>query len=83
ATLSRESDSGKVILFTTPTCPNCPEAKRVMEIVEGVEVVNAQENMELAEKFGIRSVPTVVKLSGTNRDIYTGLSQIKEFVSKN
>ena len=80
---SQESDSGKVILFTTPTCPNCPEAKRVLEGFEGLEVVNAQENMGLAEKFGIRSVPTVVKLSGNDRDIYTGLSQIREFVGKN
>lgn len=51
----------EVLLFTTKTCPNCPNAKRQLQNA-GVPytLVDAEEQPALAQKYGIKSVPTLV-----------------------
>jgi len=70
----------QVYLFTQKTCPNCPKAKEEMEGTPYLQVLDAADHMDLAKKFGIRSVPTVVvcENDGAYRT-YSGLSDIISF----
>lgn len=71
------------ILFTTKSCPRCPEAK---EKLEGHDVifVDAMENMEDAEKYGIRSVPTLVLLNNDSKaKKYVGVEGINQYLQGN
>ncbi len=65
--------SVRVQIFVTPTCPSCEpvfeETFRVVEEVKkeaGVEIsvekidVTEKENLNLALKYGVKSVPTIV-----------------------
>lgn len=71
------------ILFTTKTCPRCPEAKSKLE-GENILLIDAMENMELAEKYGIRSVPTLVLLNGDNKyKNYIGVEGISRYLEEN
>ncbi len=55
-------------LFTSPTCPYCPEARRRVEnIVKKLKNailiernISEPENAELARRYGIMSVPTLI-----------------------
>jgi ribonucleoside-triphosphate reductase len=69
----------QVYLFTQKTCPNCPKAKEEMEGTPYLRVLDAAENMDLARKFGIRSVPTVVVCENNAYKTYSGLSDIISF----
>lgn len=71
------------ILFTTKSCPRCPEAKKKLE-GQDVIFVDAMENMEDAEKYGIRSVPTLVLLNSENRHKkYVGVEGINQYLQGN
>ncbi len=79
----RYDEEKQVLLFTSKSCPNCPKAKEVLlQTRENVTVVDAQENIELARIYGIRSVPSLVIKSGNITKNFTGLSDIISF-SKN
>lgn len=72
----------KKILFTTKTCPRCPEAKKRLE-GHDVHYVDAQEEMEDAARFGIRSVPTLVVLGEDNKfRNYVGVEGIASYLSE-
>ncbi|MBR1938730.1 MAG: ribonucleoside triphosphate reductase [Spirochaetales bacterium] len=75
-----KKDSGEILLFTTKTCPNCPIAKKNLANA-GIEytLVDAEENPELAAKYGIMSVPTLV----AGDTISTGVSQIIGWAREN
>lgn len=55
-------------LFTSPTCPYCPKAREAIgEVVKTMKnallierEVTEPENAELARKYGIYSVPTLI-----------------------
>ena len=50
-----------IMLFTTKTCPNCPNAKRQLNNAGIIyKIVDAEEQTALTEKYGIKSVPTLV-----------------------
>jgi len=71
--------SEKGLLFTTKSCPNCPRAKEELEGIDHIEHVNAHENMELVEKYGIRAVPTLVIVDGNKFKNYHGLDNILKY----
>ncbi len=60
-------DEETVYLFTTKTCPNCRLAKSFLDKA-GVayRVVDAEENRELVENFGVRQAPTLIVVQGEN-----------------
>ncbi|MBO4235454.1 MAG: hypothetical protein J5928_03290 [Firmicutes bacterium] len=66
------------ILFKTPTCPNCKAAGALLDKA-GVayQALNANEEKELVEKFGIKQAPTLVLVDGDNFEKYRGVSDIK------
>lgn len=76
-------DSEGIYLFTTKTCPNCKIAKEFLKDRE-YEVVDAEENPELSDRFGIMQAPTLVQV-GKDGEIkkYVNASNIRKFVEEN
>lgn len=65
-------------LFTTKTCPNCQVAKGYLSDEKYI-LIDAEENMELASKYGIMQAPTLVEVNGTNVKKYVNISNIKKY----
>ena len=77
-----EPVSSLPMLFVTKTCPNCKIAKQLLD-AEGIEynVILAEENIDLAKKFGIIQAPTMVVENGDGFEKYAGAAAIKQFVA--
>ncbi|MBR1560855.1 MAG: ribonucleoside triphosphate reductase, partial [Clostridia bacterium] len=71
------ADAG-AILFKTPTCPNCKAAMALLDRA-GIQYVaiNASDEKELVEKFGVKQAPTLVLTHGDSFEKYRGVSDIK------
>ncbi|MBQ6755478.1 MAG: ribonucleoside triphosphate reductase [Oscillospiraceae bacterium] len=67
-----------VILFKTPTCPNCKAAAALLDKA-GVQytALNANENAELVNKYGVKQAPTLVIVGEDGFEKYRGVSDIK------
>lgn len=80
-----KADSGEetVYLFTTKTCPNCRLAKTFLDKA-GVayRVVDAEENRELVENFGVRQAPTLIVVQGENVSRFANASNIKKYAEE-
>lgn len=73
------ADNDIKYLFTTKTCPNCKIAKAYLSN-EQVEVIDAEDNFELAQKFGVMQAPTLIVLEGNEMKKYVNASNIKKYV---
>ena len=69
-------------LFTTKTCPNCRLAKEYLKDVDYIPV-DAQENAELAQKFGVMQAPTLVVADGDSFTRYANASNIRRYAQEN
>jgi ribonucleoside-triphosphate reductase len=67
-------------LFTTKTCPNCKVAKEMLGSVD-YAVVDAEENPDLAEQYGIMQAPTLIVLNNGKAEKYVGASNISKYLS--
>ena len=65
-------------LFTTKTCPNCKLAKEYLKNEKYV-LIDAEENMELAAKYGVMQAPTLVVVNGDEYKKYVNASNIKKY----
>lgn len=65
-------------LFTTKTCPNCKAAKEYLR-GESYVLIDAEENMELAQRYGVMQAPTLVVVNGSNHKKYVNVSNIKKY----
>jgi anaerobic ribonucleoside-triphosphate reductase len=76
-------DGKKYLLFTTKTCPNCRLIKIVLDDHNiDYETIYADEEVELALKYNITSVPTlVVSDEGKAYASYTNYSDIARFIA--
>lgn len=74
-----KSDRKRMMLFTTKTCPNCRLAKEYLKNVD-YTVVDAEENTELAVKYGVMQAPTLVIVSGHSQQKYVNASNIRRYV---
>jgi len=74
-------NKGQLLLFTTQKCPNCKLAK---EFLSGVDytVVDAEENSDLAMKYGIMQAPTLVVLEDDKVEKYANASNIRRYVNE-
>ena len=65
-------------LFTTKTCPNCKLAR---EYLKGFNylLIDAEENMELAGKYGVMQAPTLVIVKDGKVQKFVNASRIKQF----
>jgi glutaredoxin len=76
----------KALIFTTPTCIKCKKVKEYINSREDLEKefidASTSEGLRKAQKFEVRSVPSVAFLDGEN---FLGLAQdideIEEYVS--
>lgn len=67
-------------LFTTKACPNCKQAKEYLQGEQYV-TVDAEENMELAYRYGVMQAPTLVVVNGDDFSKYVNISNIRKYVS--
>lgn len=73
---------GTALLFTTPTCPNCRLAVTMLDKQHfPYEKLNAEENAELAMKYGVKQAPTLVVTDGDHFEKYAGAGAIKQYAS--
>jgi ribonucleoside-triphosphate reductase len=65
-------------LFTTKTCPNCAAAKEFLNGIPYI-VVDAEENQELADRYGIMQAPTLVVIENGKATKYANTSNIRRY----
>ena len=78
----------KILKFYTDTCMPCKAIGKILDKIEGVEIisVNAIENTEETDKWGIFSTPTLIFIDG-DKEVgrITGMtteSKIREILGK-
>ncbi|MCR4674102.1 MAG: ribonucleoside triphosphate reductase [Lachnospiraceae bacterium] len=67
-------------LFTTKTCPNCAKAKEILSDEDYI-VIDAEEEPELTEKYGVMQAPTLVVVDGDSSEKFVNASNIQKYVS--
>ena len=68
-------------LFTTKTCPNCALAKESLKDVKYV-LIDAEENVELARKYGVMQAPTLIVIEGQQATKYVNASNIARYAEE-
>ena len=73
----------KLYMFSTTHCTKCPEVKKALS-EKDVEVtyVDAEETPELAMRYMIMSVPSIVEVSEDEVKTYWGQTDCLTFVDK-
>jgi ribonucleoside-triphosphate reductase len=66
-------------LFTTKTCPNCAMAKEMLA-GEDYILIDAEENVEMTQKYGVMQAPTLVVVNGDKTKKYVNASNIQKYV---
>lgn len=79
--VSVETPKDARYLFTTKTCPNCRLAKEYLEDVPYI-LLDAEENIELANRYGVMQAPTLVVVNGEQSRKYVNASNIKKYVDQ-
>ena len=80
-TVNVESPHNIKYLFTTKTCPNCKIARVCLQDEKYV-TIDAQENPELAARYGVMQAPTLVVVNGEHYKKYVNASNIKKYVDQ-
>ena len=71
-------------LFTRKNCPNCKSAKSILDKANlKYEIIDAEENVDLSKKLGIKQAPTLLVVNGENIDKYSNVSNIKKYIGSN
>ena len=68
-------------LFTTKTCPNCKLAKEYLKDEKYI-LIDAEENVELATRYGVMQAPTLVVVNGDEYTKYANASNIKKYAEE-
>ncbi|MGN1148188.1 MAG: ribonucleoside triphosphate reductase [Lachnospiraceae bacterium] len=76
--VSVEAPENVKYLFTTKTCPNCKLAKEYLK-GESYVLIDAEENMELVQRYGVMQAPTLVVVNGDSYKKYVNASNIKKY----
>ena len=71
----------EIMLFGTKTCPNCKMAKMLLEKA-GISYkwIDAEENIELTNKYGVKKAPTLIVPNGDSLDVFENASNIKGYI---
>lgn len=81
---SAASKNAQLKLFTTDTCPNCVMIKQYLEKHNvSYDIIIADKEVELSNKYEIRSVPTLVVEDNGVIEKYNNFSNIVKFISRN
>ena len=78
--LVTEEELGRPLLITTRTCPNCKVAISMLDRA-GIEYdkVVADEEPEVAKRYGITQAPTLVAAGESGIELYAGIMNVKKF----
>ena len=78
-----QTTSEGILLFKTPTCPNCKAAAALLDRA-GVSytALNANEEKELVEKYGVKQAPTLIVPTADGFEKFRGVSDIKGWLTK-
>ena len=79
--VSVEKPQGVRYLFTTKTCPNCVLAKGYLQDIPYV-VLDAMENVELANRYGVMQAPALVEVNGDKFTKYVGAPRIRKYAEQ-
>ena len=73
-----------IMLFGTKTCPNCAAAKKLLDKAKiKYSFVDAEEEVELTNKMGVKQAPTLIVIKKGNVESIHNLSNIKKYVESN
>ncbi|MDD6021299.1 MAG: ribonucleoside triphosphate reductase [Oscillospiraceae bacterium] len=77
-----ESAESERLLITTATCPNCKIAVALLE-KSGVRFTKllAEENADIVNEYGIKQAPTLIVTENGKTERYTGVSEIRKYIS--
>ena len=80
---AQQDVADKLYLFTTKTCPNCRIVKPMLERAGiSYEVMDAEENLELAQKYHLTQAPSLVAVTGDTFTVYPGVSAISNYIAQ-
>lgn len=83
AKTSGVSEVSKIMLFTTKTCPNCKIATGMLEKASiDYELIDAEENTELVEEYGVRQAPTLIVVNVDGVRKVANASNIKAYAEE-
>ena len=83
AKASADDSETKTLLFTTKTCPNCRVATNSLEKAHiSYEMIDAEENMDLVEKYGVMQAPTLIVVKDGQVTKLANASNIKNYAEK-
>lgn len=81
-TKGKNEEKDSLILFGTKTCPNC---KMAIKLLDDKKIkytkVDAEEDVELTKKFGVKQAPTLIEIKNNEVTKITNLSNIKKYVA--
>ena len=82
--VEQKPPAGELLLFATRTCPNCAQAERLLEEA-GIPFrkVLAEEEPDLAVRYGVRQAPTLVADGGQAPVKVVGLGNVRKFIEDN
>lgn len=73
----------KITLFATKTCPNCRMAKMLLDKAgRKYDVIDAEENVELTNKFGVKKAPTLLVPTAKGIVYYDNASEIRRYIEE-
>ena len=79
----KESCEKGILLFGTKTCPNCRMAEKLLDKAKvEYKFIDAEENVELTKKYGVKQAPTLVILDGKKHENIVNLSNIKKHIEE-
>jgi ribonucleoside-triphosphate reductase len=71
----------QVLLFSRRTCPNCRVAETLLDKAGlDYEKLIADDNLALAEQYGVKASPTLVAACGAESERFYGVPEIKRFI---
>lgn len=78
----------KIIKISTETCGPCKSQKAEMEKLKNIEIVNvnAEEDEDTVDKYNVRSVPTIIVLDNSDKELkrwtgFTLATEIQGFIN--
>ena len=73
----------KITLFATKTCPNCRMAKMLLDKAgRDYDEVDAEDNAELTNKFGVKKAPTLLVPIANGIVYYDNASEIRRYIEE-
>ena len=70
-----------IMLFGTKVCPNCKVAAQLLDKSHvDYKFIDAEENVELTKKYGVKQAPTLVVIQNGKAENIVNLSNIKKHI---